>query len=311
MQNQSYKSDLLLLLTAAIWGFAFVAQRAGMEFVGPFTFNGIRFALGSISLLPLLLLKGNQRKNPDDFKNSWSKDLLISGLLLGFVLFLAATFQQVGMVYTSAGKAGFITGLYVILVPVISIFMKKKTSVNIWVGAIIAVFGLYFLSVKENFGIENGDLLVLVSALFFAIHILLISNFSPRMSAIRLSIVQFAVCSMLSLSTAFFTETIILENILKAAIPIIYGGVFSVGVAYTLQIVGQKHAHASAASIILSLESVFAVFGGWLILSEQLSVRGMAGCLLMLLGMVLSQINPGIFKVSFSKKNKTLSQREI
>jgi len=311
MQNQSYKSDLLLLLTAAIWGFAFVAQRAGMEFVGPFTFNGIRFALGSISLLPLLLLKGNQRKNPDDFKNSWSKDLLISGLLLGFVLFLAATFQQVGMVYTSAGKAGFITGLYVILVPVISIFMKKKTSVNIWVGAIIAVFGLYFLSVKENFGIENGDLLVLVSALFFAIHILLISNFSPRMSAIRLSVVQFAVCSMLSLSTAFFTETIILENILKAAIPIIYGGVFSVGVAYTLQIVGQKHAHASAASIILSLESVFAVFGGWLILSEQLSVRGMAGCLLMLLGMVLSQINPGIFKVSFSKKNKTLSQREI
>ena len=311
MQNQSYKSDLLLLLTAAIWGFAFVAQRAGMEFVGPFTFNGIRFALGSISLLPLLLLKGNQRKNPDDFKNSWSKDLLISGLLLGFVLFLAATFQQVGMVYTSAGKAGFITGLYVILVPVISIFMKKKTSVNIWVGAIIAVFGLYFLSVKENFGIENGDLLVLVSALFFALHILLISNFSPRMSAIRLSVVQFAVCSMLSLSTAFFTETIILENILKAAIPIIYGGVFSVGVAYTLQIVGQKHAHASAASIILSLESVFAVFGGWLILSEQLSVRGMAGCLLMLLGMVLSQINPGIFKVSFSKKNKTLSQREI
>lgn len=311
MQNQSYKSDLLLLLTAAIWGFAFVAQRAGMEFVGPFTFNGIRFALGSISLLPLLLLKGNQRKNPDDFKNSWSKDLLISGLLLGFVLFLAATFQQVGMVYTSAGKAGFITGLYVILVPVISIFMKKKTSVNIWVGAIIAVFGLYFLSVKENFGIENGDLLVLASALFFAIHILLISNFSPRMSAIRLSIIQFAVCSMLSLSTAFFTETIILENILKAAIPIIYGGVFSVGVAYTLQIVGQKHAHASAASIILSLESVFAVFGGWLILSEQLSVRGMAGCLLMLLGMVLSQINPGIFKVSFSKKNKTLSQREI
>jgi len=311
LNNQSYKSDLLLLLTAAIWGFAFVAQRAGMEFVGPFTFNGIRFALGSISLLPLLLLKGNQRKNPDDFKNSWSKDLLISGLLLGFVLFLAATFQQVGMVYTSAGKAGFITGLYVILVPVISIFMKKKTSVNIWVGAIIAVFGLYFLSVKENFGIENGDLLVLASALFFAIHILLISNFSPRMSAIRLSIVQFAVCSMLSLSTAFFTETIILENILKAAIPIIYGGVFSVGVAYTLQIVGQKHAHASAASIILSLESVFAVFGGWLILSEQLSVRGMAGCLLMLLGMVLSQINPGIFKVSFSKKNKTLSQREI
>jgi len=311
LNNQSYKSDLLFLLTAAIWGFAFVAQRAGMEFVGPFTFNGIRFALGSISLLPLLLLKGNQRKNTDDFKNSWSQDLLISGLLLGFVLFLAATFQQVGMVYTSAGKAGFITGLYVILVPVISIFMKKKTSVNIWVGAIIAVFGLYFLSVKENFGIENGDLLVLASALFFAIHILLISNFSPRMSAIRLSIVQFAVCSMLSLSTAFFTETIILENILKAAIPIIYGGVFSVGVAYTLQIVGQKHAHASAASIILSLESVFAVLGGWLILSEQLSTRGMAGCLLMLLGMVLSQINPGIFKVSFSKKNKTLSQREI
>ncbi len=300
-----------MLLTAAIWGFAFVAQRAGMEFVGPFTFNGIRFALGTISLLPLLLLKGNHRKSPDDTKNSWNKDLLISGLLLGFVLFVAATLQQIGMVYTSAGKAGFITGLYVILVPAIGIFMKKRTSINIWIGALIAVFGLYFLSVKENFGIGNGDLLVLFSALFFAFHILLISNFSPRMSAIRLSIVQFAVCSLLSLLTAFFTEAIILEDILKAAIPIIYGGVFSVGVAYTLQIVGQKHAHASAASIILSLESVFAVLGGWLILSEQLSVRGMAGCMLMLSGMVLSQVNPGIFQGLFSKKNKTFNKHEI
>jgi drug/metabolite transporter (DMT)-like permease len=290
VQNQSYKSDLLLLLTAAIWGFAFVAQRAGMEFVGPFTFNGIRFALGSFSILPLLLLKGNKKKSPDDTKNSWSNDLLISGLLLGFVLFVAATFQQIGMVYTSAGKAGFITGLYVILVPAIGVFIRKKTSLNIWIGAVIAVFGLYFLSVNENFAIGLGDLLVLISALFFAAHILIISNFSTRMSAIRLSVVQFAVCSLLSLLTAIFTEAIILEDILKAAIPIIYGGVFSVGVAYTLQIVGQKHAHASAASIILSLESVFAVLGGWLILSEQLSTRGMAGCLLMLLGMVLAQI---------------------
>jgi drug/metabolite transporter (DMT)-like permease len=298
LQNQSYKSDLLLLLTAAIWGFAFVAQRAGMEFVGPFTFNGIRFALGSLSVLPLLLLKGNKKKSPGDIKNSWSKDLLISGFFLGFVLFLAATFQQVGMVNTSAGKAGFITGLYVILVPAMSVFIRKKTSLNIWIGALIAAFGLYLLSIKENLSIENGDLLVLISALFFAAHILLISNFSPRMSAIRLSVVQFAVCSLLSLLTAIFIETIILEDILKAAIPIIYGGVFSVGVAYTLQIVGQKHAHASAASIILSLESVFAVLGGWLILSEQLSTRGMAGCLLMLLGMVLAQIR-------FSKKIRT------
>jgi drug/metabolite transporter (DMT)-like permease len=307
LQNQSYKSDFLLLLAAMIWGFAFVAQRAGMVFVGPFTFNGVRFALGSLSLLPLLLLKGNRKKNDDDTNNNWSYKLIISGLILGVVLFVAATFQQVGMVYTSAGKAGFITGLYVILVPVIGIFIKKKTSCVIWIGALVAAIGLYLLSVKDNFSIGEGDMLVLTSAMFFAIHILLVSSFSPRMSAIRISIVQFAVCSLLSIFAAIINETIILRDILQAATPIIYGGVFSVGIGYTLQIVGQKHAHASAASIILSFESVFAVIGGWLILSEQMSARGIAGCLLMLSGMVLSQINPNVFRILPFGQKKSLT----
>jgi len=306
LHNKSYKSDQLLLLAAMIWGFAFVAQRAGMEFVGPFIFNGVRFTLGSLSLLPLLLLKGNKKKDTADTNNSWSYYLIISGILLGVVLFVAASFQQIGMVSTSAGKAGFITGLYVILVPVTGIFIKKKTSFNIWVGALVAATGLYFLSIKGNFSIGEGDLLVLISALFFAFHILLISKYSPQMSAIRLSIVQFAVCGLLSLIAAIINETIMAKEIFQAAIPIIYGGVFSVGIAYTLQIVGQKHAHASAASIILSLESVFAVVGGWLILSEQMSARGMAGCLLMLSGMVLSQINPGVFRHLYFNQKKTL-----
>ncbi|MCF8365181.1 MAG: DMT family transporter [Bacteroidales bacterium] len=289
MKSLVLKSNLLLLLAAIIWGFAFVAQRAGMEHVGPFTFNGVRFALGSISLLPLLYF-GNNKKTGRGSKSGWDRQTLLVGLLAGTALFVAATFQQVGIVSTTAGKAGFITGLYVIFVPILGIFIKQKTNLNIWFGAIIAVVGLYFLSINENFGIEYGDRLVLVSAFFFALHILVIGRFSAKVNTIRLSIVQFATCSVLSLTSAGFTEHIVFSGIINAALPIFYGGVFSVGIAYTLQVVGQKHAHPSAASIILSLESLFAVVGGWLILSEKITARGLFGCCLMLGGMVLAQI---------------------
>ncbi len=280
---------MLLLLTAIIWGFAFVAQRAGMEHVGPFTFNGVRFALGSLSLLPLLWLR-NQKTNTTLTKNLWNKQTLLAGFFAGTALFVAATFQQIGIVYTTAGKAGFITGLYVIFVPIFGIFIRQSTKINVWIGAVIAATGLYFLSVNEQFRIAFGDGLILVSAFFFAIHILIIGKFSSKVEAIRLSIIQFAACSIFSLITAGFTEEIMLAGILDAAIPILYGGIFSVGIAYTLQVVGQKHAHPSAASIILSLESLFAVAGGWLLLSEQMTARGLFGCGLMLGGMILAQV---------------------
>lgn len=289
MNTKSLQSDLLLLLTAIIWGFAFVAQRAGMEHVGPFTFNGVRFALGSLSLLPLLWLR-NQKTNTTVTSNLWNKQTLVAGLFAGTALFVAATFQQIGIVYTTAGKAGFITGLYVIFVPIFGIFIRQNTRVNVWIGAVIAATGLYFLSVNEQFRIEFGDALVLVSAFFFAIHILIIGKFSGKVEAIRLSIIQFAACSIFSLAMAGFTEEIILPGILDAAIPILYGGIFSVGIAYTLQVFGQRNAHPSAASIILSLESLFAVVGGWLLLSEQMTARGLFGCGLMLGGMVLAQV---------------------
>jgi len=292
LESKTLKADLLLLLAAIIWGFAFVAQRAGMEHVGPFTFNGVRFALGSLSLVPLLYF-GKFAKSKPETHNHSNRLTLKAGLISGVVLFVAATLQQTGIIYTTAGKAGFITGLYVIFVPIIGIFIRQKTNLNIWFGAILAAAGLYFLSINEDFALDFGDSLVLLSAVFFALHILVIGRFSSMVSAIKLSIIQFATCSVLSLVSAFFTEEIILSGIMDAAIPIIYGGVFSVGIAYTLQVVGQKHAHPSSASIILSLESLFAVIGGWLLLSEQLTPRGLFGCGLMLAGMVLAQIRWG------------------
>lgn len=299
LKNKSIQSDLLLLLAAVIWGFAFVAQKAGMEHIGPFTFNGIRFLLGGLSLFPLLFLPSNRTSNTENGKSGWNRDLRVAGVIAGLVLFVAASLQQVGMVYTTAGKAGFITGLYVILVPVLAIFAGQRTKINIWIGALIAVVGLYLLSVNENFTIQTGDVLVLACALFFALHILVIGRFSKTESIIRLSILQFFTCSVLSLGVAFATEEIEFSGIIAAAIPILYGGIFSVGIAYTLQVAGQKHAHPASASIILSLESLFAVMGGWIILSEQMSARGLFGCGLMLTGMILAQI-------SFSRKIRPL-----
>jgi drug/metabolite transporter (DMT)-like permease len=289
--SKSFASNLLLLLTAIIWGFAFVAQRAGMEHVGPFTFNGVRFLLGGSVLLPLLFFQGKALNRSGAATKNWSKDDVAGGLLAGLVMFMAVSWQQFGIVHTTAGKAGFITGLYVILVPIVGIFIRQKTSANVWAGAVVAFAGLYFLSVTENFTLAPGDSLVLVSALFFTFHILIIGKFSTRANIIRLSVLQFFVCAALSLVAAFATESIALSGIYDAAIPILYGGVFSVGIAYTLQVAGQRHAHPSAASIILSLESLFAVIGGWLILNEHMSARNLFGCALMLTGMILAQIN--------------------
>ena len=285
------KSDALLLTTAIIWGFAFVAQRAGMDYVGPFTFNGIRFAIGSLSLLPLVLMSREQRTATNKIlPNPGLKTILFGGAALGLALFSGASLQQIGLVYTTAGKAGFITGLYVIMVPVLGLFWKQQPKIGTWIGAILAAIGLYFLSVTEQFTIEMGDLLVLIGAIFWAAHVLIVGWLSPRINPIKLAFSQYVACSILSLITASVVELITLSSIFEAAIPILYAGLLSVGIAYTPQVIAQRDAHPAHAAILLSLEAVFAAVGGWLILGEIISPRGLVGCGLMLAGMLLSQL---------------------
>jgi drug/metabolite transporter (DMT)-like permease len=284
------KSNVLLLLAAAIWGFAFVAQRMGMEYVGPFTFNGVRFLLGSFSLVPLILL--NPKNSRDDGSSNQNlKQVIKAGFLAGAVLFLGASLQQIGLVYTTAGKAAFITCLYIVLVPLLGIFLKQYISTSTWWGAMIAVVGLYLLCMKDNnLSFSYGEILELVGAFFWAIHILVIDHFSRKVDVLKLSFFQFITCSVLSLVTALFIETINIDTLSQALIPILYGGICSVGVAYTLQVFGQKNTQPSHAAIILSLETVFAVIGGWLLLNETLSIQEALGCIIMLIGMLLSQL---------------------
>ena len=289
MKNQEMKSNMLLMLTAAIWGFAFVAQRVGMQYVGAFTFNGVRFALGSISLIPLLIYF-KKKKPAESADDTASASALVPGIIAGSILFLAASLQQIGLAYTTAGKAAFITGLYIVLVPLFGIFLKQKIKLNTWLGVLLAVTGLYFLSVNEDFSIAMGDFLEIVGAFFWASHILVIDYFTKKVDALKLSFVQFAACSVLSIVVALIFEDISISGLNQALVPILYGGLFSVGIAYTLQVVGQKHAKPSHAAIILSMESVFAAIGGALLLSENLGGRGYLGCGLMFTGMILTQV---------------------
>jgi len=283
------KSNLMLLFAAAIWGFGFVAQRLGMNFLEPFAFNSMRFLLGSLSLLPLLWIL--YRKTPAITVQESDKSLLLKGgISCGLVLFVAATLQQYGLFYTTAAKAGFITGLYLILVPILGIFLRHKTGLSIWLGAALALVGLYLLSVNDNFSMSRGDILIFVGALFWAFHILVIDHFSGRVDPIQLSAVQFLVCGALSLGISLLIETPTLTSIIDCWKPILFAGVVSVGIAYTLQVVAQKNANPSHAAIIMSLEAVFAAIGGVWLLDETLSSRAWFGCALMMAGMLLSQV---------------------
>ena len=285
MKLKTIHSNAILFLVAIIWGGGFVAQRLGMEEMPPFFFNGIRFALGSLALLPLLWW---QRKKNGPYDGSL-KDLILMGGAAGILIFLGATFQQVGLVYTPAGKAGFITGLYVVIVPIFGAFSGERTSLQTWLGAILAVTGLYFLSVRGDFSFALGDGLVLTGAFFWAAHVHFLGRFASRIGAIRLSFLQFTLTALLSFGVGFAVEETTWPMIQAAWGPIFYGGVISVGIAYTLQVVAQKDAKPAHAAIILSLEAVFALLGGWLILGESLSRQGILGCGLMLGGMLVSQ----------------------
>lgn len=291
INNKRLRANMLLLLTAAIWGFAFVAQRVGSQYVGAFTFNGIRFALGSISLIPLIMYFERKRGNDDSNYKVITKNTILSGILVGTVAYAGSTLQQMGLIYTTAGKASFITGLYMVIVPIIGLFLGHKIGKNSWIGIGLAVVGLYFLSVNENFTISYGDLLEIIGSVFWAVHILTIDYFSKKIDPLKLSCIQFATCSFLSLMSAFMFEHITMSNISQALIPILYGGFLSVGIAYTLQVVAQRNAKPSHAGIILSMESVFGALGGALLLSESMSTRGYAGCFLIIGGVLISQIN--------------------
>ena len=275
-----FRTDLLLLLTAAIWGFAFVAQRAGMEHVGPFLFNAVRFALGAAVLLPLIFFFRKKNRSP--------RAPLKFSILAGLILFAGASLQQVGLVYTTAGNAGFVTGLYVVIVPVLGLFGGQSCGKGTWAGAALAVSGMFLLTTAGSSRMLSGDVIVFAGAIFWAVHIQLISKLMKQYDALPLAAVQFACCSILSAIFALLTEKLSLSGIAMAAVPILYGGLVSVGIAYTLQIVAQKRAHPAHAAIIMSLEAVFALIGGWIMLAEPLTVQGTAGGALMLSAMISS-----------------------
>jgi len=293
MAKGTVRTDGLLLVTAIIWGFAFVAQRSGMAVIGPFAFSAARFALGAAVLVPLLLL-GKRRAaragGPGPVLGLGPR--LAWAALLGLVLFLGANLQQVGLVHTTAANAGFITSLYVILVPVVGFFCGRRLGGRVWIGALLAVAGLYILSVGGGFRMAPGDLLELLGAFFWTGHVLLITHLAGRMEPLELAVGQFATCAVLSLAAALLREPEPFAHLVPAAWPILYGGLLSIGVAYTLQIVAQQTAHPAHASIILSMEALFAAIGGVLVLREPLTLRLVLGGGLLLFALVVSQLEP-------------------
>lgn len=287
MRNQALRADLLMLITAVIWGSAFVAQRMGMDSIGPYLYSGLRFALGTLVLLPLVL-----RRPAAGAKQPLNRGLLLGGVLMGIALSLGINLQQVGLLFTSVTNSGFITGLYVIIVPLLGLALGHKTGLGTWLGASLAVLGMFLLSVGENFHVASGDWLQLAGAFVWGIHVLLVGFFASRYDPIRLAAIQFAVCALVSLLLALVFEEIHLDSIVAAGPAIIYGGLISVGIGYTLQVIAQKHAIASHAAIIFSLEAVFAAIAGALLLDESLHLRGYIGCGLMFAGMLVAQLWP-------------------
>lgn len=290
MKKGQLGSEGLLLLSAVIWGFSFVAQRVGMRYVGPFTFNAVRFALGSIVLIPFAVSAVRRRYPAGSNGGVWKRTALLGGAIAGTVIFIGVSFQQIGIQYTTAGKSGFITGLYVVLVPILGLAIGRKTSTGTWIGVLLAAIGLYLLSFTGAFTISKGDLIVLGGTVFWAIHVLLISVLIHRTDGVLLAMIQFAACSLLSFAAALIFEKIEIKGIMDAALPILYGGLMSVGIAYTLQVIAQRRTPPAHAAIILSLETVFAALGGWLALGEIIPARGLAGCALMLVGIIVSQV---------------------
>jgi len=299
LMKKSIRTDIILLLAAMLWGLGFVAQRDGMSHIGPFYYSAIRFGIGVICLLPVFFMTRHQ----EAAIKIKTKTILFAGLITGLFLFLAVSAQQIGLKTTTASKAGFITSLYMILVPVFGFFVGHKTKKHVWISIIVALAGVYFMSVSRDLTILTGDLFILLCAVLWAIHFLFIAHYASRVGAIRLSIMQFFVCAILSLLTALFTETISPAALRPALPAILYGGIGAVGIAYTLHVIALKDANPAYASLILSMESVFAAIGGWLILSESMSARQLAGAGLILGAVIFSQLR----EQNLTRKNRRIT----
>lgn len=290
------KNALLLLLTATIWGVAFVAQSVGMDYVEPFTFNAVRSIIGGLVLIPVIHYTSTRNQPADTLPEagkSNKRTLLLGGISCGIMLCLASNFQQFGVKYTTVGKAGFITACYIVIVPILGLFLKKKCGPAIWGAVVMAVAGLYLLCMEgDQLTISRGDFLVFICAILFSLHILVIDYFSPKTDGVKLSCIQFFVCGILSAAAMLLFEHPTISNILAAWAPILYAGVMSCGVAYTLQIVGQKGMNPTISSLILSLESSISVLAGWVLLGQSLSGRQLLGCGIMFGAIILAQL-PG------------------
>ena len=290
MRTNQLKSSLLLLLTAAIWGVAFVAQSVGMDYIGPFTFNAIRSLIGGLALIPCIWLMNRGKPKEESPSPQGRKNLWIGGACCGVALAVASSLQQMGIQYTSVGNAGFITALYIVIVPLLGIFLKKRIPILVWAAVALAVVGMYLLCMTDGFSIGKGDLFVMACAVCFSIHILVIDYFSPKVDGVKMSCIQFLLCGVLCAVPMLVWERPVLSQILAAWMPLLYAGVLSCGVGYTLQIVGQRNLDPTVASLILSLESVISVLAGWAILGQKLTVRELIGCVLVFCAIILAQL---------------------
>lgn len=305
IQTATHRSRGIFMLTLAafIWGTAFVAQSVGMDYVGPFTFNAARFLIGGVVLLPLIvwteMAKSKKTADlPDEIKTISRRNsslLIKSGFYCGVVLFVSAAFQQIGIIDTTVGKAGFITTLYIVIVPILGLFFGKKVPQIIWACVVLAVIGMYLLCINESFTLSKGDFFILVCAFCFSVHILVIDHYSPLVDGVKLSCIQFFVSGILSTITAFILEDPQLSDLMNGWAAVLYAGVISCGIAYTLQILGQRDVAPVIASLLLSLESVFAVLSGWVILGEVLSFKELLGCIMIFIAILLAQL-PDFFE---------------
>lgn len=293
--KQQIKSSLILLLTATIWGVAFVAQSVGMEYIGPFTFNAIRCVLGGMVLIPVILvLKKKKETGAENQEKEDKKTLWMGGIACGVILCIASNLQQFGIMEASVGKSGFFTALYIVMIPVIGIFIGKRPEIKLWFCVALAVVGMYLLCMKDgSFTIERADIMLLLCALAFSFHILVVDYFSPKVDGVKMSCIQFFVCGVLSAVGMLLTETPDISNIQAAWLPLLYAGLLSCGVGYTLQIVGQKGINPVIASLIMSLESVISALAGWVILGQVLSPKEILGCVLMFVAIIITQIPIG------------------
>lgn len=300
MSNKSLRGSLLLILGSMIWGAAFVAQRVGMDHVGPFTFNGIRMLLAWLVMIPVTVLMEHKNKNTPGYTAPDPKDQRLSGVICGALLFIATSLQQMGLVSTTAGKAGFVTALYVVLVPVAAWFLfRKNPGKVIWLGVLIAVGALWLLCMPADGGfvLQSGDLLVLGCAVCFTFQILCVDHYAARVSGVKLARDEFLVTGGLSMLIAVATEPISWEGVREALIPILYAGIMSGAVGYTLQVLGQRDTDPTVASLLMCMEAVFAVLTGVLLIGEKMTVRETVGCVLMFCAVILAQLSPVISSI--------------